>query len=287
MSSTIFRRAYTKLLTVTGLRHPLFPENAWNNIKRMAVGPLLLKVEEFDGEFYIDPRSDLFARLVSYGIYEPEVASFIKRFVVKDKDAIDIGANIGFFTHLLANSCGSGRVLACEPTINAGNLLERNIAHNHLSNVTVFRGAVSDAIGELTLSFVEGHEEYSSIGSIEHNNARDWTHKQLTVPTKTVDALVDEYGLKPGIIKVDVEGAENLVFRGALKTLKTHRPVVVSELDHRLLGRKGTSIEAVIEMFKSVDYDVVDPYMDKWQNGVLNHNEVLAIPKELVVAERA
>ena len=278
-----FQKAYNRLLFMSGLRHPVLSDEAWNNIKRMVVDPPLVRVEEFDGEFYIDPRSHLFSRLVTCGFYEPEIARLITRFTSGDRDAIDIGANIGFFTNLMSKLCKNGRVLACEPTVNAAKLLHRNVNHNKLSNTIIFQGAVSNENGHVELTYVEGNEEYSSLGRIEHRLARTWDKKQITVPARKLDDLVKELDLIPGLIKIDVEGAENLVFQGAIQTLKTHRPIIVSELDDSLLQLKGTSVRDVCDFFASLNYNVVDPYLNKWTHGMLRHTEILAIPREIRV----
>ena len=168
------RRVYSKLLYLSGIKQPILSDVAWNNIKRMFVEPPLLRVDEFGGEFYIDPRSDLFSRLVTYwSLLNPSLRFLSSVLPLKDRDAIDIGANIGFFTKLLSHSFDTGRVLACEPTVNAGKLLQRNLEHNRVSNAIIFNGAVSNENGKMTLTYVEGREEYSSLGEIDTSKCKD------------------------------------------------------------------------------------------------------------------
>lgn len=281
MSVRAVRSVLSRILSSTGLRPPVFSEIAWRNLKKMTVGPVLMQVNEFDGEFFIDPRSDLFSRLINCGHYEPELANIVRRLASNDGDAVDVGANIGFFTTLMAKSLGNGKVLACEPTTNASRLLRRNLEHNNVANVLVFEGAVSNQIGQTALSYVEGHEEYSSLGTIEHKNAKDWSKKQLIVPSKTLDILVEEFALNPKLIKVDVEGAESLVFEGGLETFRRCRPIIISELDDSLLKNKGASVKSVVDLLASLDYTVVDPYLKQWRHGLLQHHEILAFPSEM------
>ena len=70
-------------------------------------------------------------------------------------------------------------------------------------------------------------------------------------------------------------------FLAAIETLKSHRPIVISELDNSLLQKKGSSHTVVCDLFASLNYDVVDPYLEKWAHGLIKHNEILAIPREL------
>ena len=76
----------------------------------------VMHVAEFNGIFELDPRSDLFRRLVQFGKYEPELVNYCNYFAAPDRDVIDIGANIGFYSVLLAKTRKATRVLAIEPT---------------------------------------------------------------------------------------------------------------------------------------------------------------------------
>ena len=63
----------------------------------------------------------------------------------------------------------------------------------------------------------------------------------------TVDNLVREYNLNPGFIKIDAEGAECLVFSGALGTIKKYKPVIISELSESLLANFGETSETIFK----------------------------------------
>ena len=69
----------------------------------------------------------------------------------------------------------------------------------------------------------------------------------------TVDGLVETLGLEPGLIKIDVEGAEPFVLRGMQETLRAHRPAVMLELHPRWLP-EGTSAAQVEEMLATHGY---------------------------------
>lgn len=120
---------------------------------------------EYHGNFFLDYRSDLFKRIIMSKSYEPKLAQCCKDLVDNKRDAIDIGANVGFFTVLFAKILCNRKVLSIEPTRHALSRLYKNIRLNEVSDKTiVFEGVVSNQIGETEIKTIEGKEEYSSMG---------------------------------------------------------------------------------------------------------------------------
>src|SRR3546814_5725531 len=109
------------------------------------------------------------------------------------------------------------------------------------------------------LNVVKGREEYSSMAGIVHPSAVGEVTESINVKTRTIDSLVAEHGLRPALLKVDVEGAEGMVFAGAERTLKEHRPVVLAEFSRPLLPKNGSSPEAIITLFERCGYGVRNP----------------------------
>ena len=126
--------------------------------------------------------------------------------------------------------------------------------------VVVFEGVVSDVNGLVNLGTIEGKEEYSSLGAMDHPAINNNNKIQIETVSRTLDQLVSDNMIEPGFIKIDVEGAENLVLKGAVETLQRNRPIIVSELYDFLLKRNGTSAQQVISKLESLDYSVIDPF---------------------------
>ncbi|MCZ7667690.1 MAG: FkbM family methyltransferase [Chloroflexi bacterium] len=102
-----------------------------------------------------------------------------------------------------------------EPTNNALGRLCENIRINEIENkVIVYEGVASNDTGTEKISVIEGKEEYSSIGGINHPSVSNIKSTEYEVQSSTIDDLVENFSLDPGFIKVDVEGAENLIFDG-------------------------------------------------------------------------
>lgn len=244
------------------------------------VSEVRLRVEEFDGEFLLGPKSHLLRRVLAFGAYEPELAQLFTSHIAPNRDVIDVGANVGFFTNLAARKLKTGRVLAIEPTAAAHDMLTRNIAHNGIvERVIAWRGVAAAEAGELTLNVVEGREEYSSLGGIVHPSVEGEALTSETVQAQPIDALVAEHDLRPAVIKIDVEGAELDVLLGAQETLKAHRPVVISEMSAPLLKLAGTSPAAIIQLFDDLNYEVRDPNNPNIDPGTIEFGDIVATPR--------
>ncbi len=237
-------------------------------------GSVTVGLPEFGGSFQIGHRSHLLRRIILSGHYEPELISIVKELAPRDRDAIDVGANAGLFTVLIAGSIfPERRVLAIEPTPGAFRNLAVNVERNgHAEKVILFNGVAGEAEGEFSLNVIEGLEEYSSLGALVHPSITGRSSKAVVVPGETVDHLVKRFNLNPGFMKIDTEGAELLVLRGATETLRTNRPVILSELSDSLLAATGSTKKMVLELFHSAGYRVLECHYDA--------NEILALPKE-------
>lgn len=241
---------------------------------RVITGHALVRLPEFSGEFNIDIRSHIFRRIALFGEYENDVRELLINRLDDCRDAIDIGANIGLFSVVIAKTLSKGRkVLAIEPTPGAISLLQKNIEHNNVTDsILVFQGAVSDHSGSVEIHVTEGNEEYSSIGeSIVHESIKGHRSEKVSVDCTTLDALVDKYKLNPGLIKIDVEGAEFLVLEGAKSTLQKYHPVVIFECFDKLIANFAVSFKDITNYFEGMGYRVTalednNEYIAEYQN---------------------
>jgi FkbM family methyltransferase len=158
---------------------------------------------------------------VYFNMIEPEQTAAFAATLKKGQVLFDIGANVGYYTVLGARQVGAeGKVLAFEPVARNLSYLYRHVVKNNLLNVTIVPAACSDAVSLTTFS---SGINYAS-GSIgETDTAREG---QRPVPTVSVDAVVEKTGISPDVIKIDVEGAELAVLKGARLTLQDKKPVI-------------------------------------------------------------
>ncbi len=161
---------------------------------------------------------------------------------------------------MAAKNPPAGRVFAAEPTDGAYKRLVANVKRNEVVDKTIrYNGLIAESNVERKVRFVPGSEEYSSINSPMHPVVLGKAVSATKAPAATVDRLASEYKLKPALIKVDAEGAELLVFKGANQTLATHGPVIVSELGDELLTSHGANCREVVAFLGKFDYTATVP----------------------------
>ena len=258
-------------------------ERFMDHLETLLAEDPVLRVPSFEGTFAMDPRSHVFKSILPVGDYEPALARFCLQHLDPERDALDVGANVGLYTVLMARHLRPGRrVLAVEPTANALRRLHANLARNGVGGerAEVFEGVVSDREGTLTLHTIEGREEYSTIGEMSHPYTEGVAYASVEVPATTLDALVAARGLDPGFMKVDVEGAEAAVFGGATAVLSGPRPVVLSELSDHMLRQNGSSAAAIVQLFERHDYRVIDPMRPDRPAGQKRFGDILCVPRE-------
>jgi FkbM family methyltransferase len=143
-----------------------------------------------------------------FGLHEFADMAFLLHFLRADDDFLDIGANVGTYTILAAKLCGA-RVAAFEPDPATAARHERNLAANGIvDRVTLHRSALGAEAGEIGFT--------SGLDAMNHVTIDPGEIGQ-TVPVWRLDDLVGH--LAPALIKIDVEGHEEAVLRGAPKTL--------------------------------------------------------------------
>lgn len=142
----------------------------------------------------------------------------------------DIGANDGVFSRAYAERCRA--VYAFEPSRAAAERLEAMIAAENHRNVTIFRLALGDEDGAAEL---HGYSD-DTFNSLYRRTDFELAHYSLaearteSVKVARLDAVVERFGLEPpGLVKIDVEGAELFVLRGGERTIRAAMPVIVAE----------------------------------------------------------
>lgn len=238
-------------------RNKIGYEYMFSNIKE---GSLVVSVNNIPGRFEIDARSHILRTILLSKEYEHEVVNLVKKYIFPDRDIINAGANIGLFTCLTASLINSNqKVLSIEPVPNVFKYLKSNIKRNgHVDKIITYNGIAAEQPGTFKINFIEGKEEYSSIGKIVFPAVSNEKYKIIDVMGETIDRLVDLHNLNPGFLLVDVEGAEHSVLRGAKETLKKYKPIILSELVDDFLVEQKSNSNKVIMLLKDSGYKVTD-----------------------------
>jgi FkbM family methyltransferase len=189
------------------------------------------------------------------GRYEQDEIHFVRGLLKPGDTAIDVGGHIGFFTMHMAAAVGpEGRVYAFEPLDSNADLLERSIAENGFGDRIRFqRAAVGEASGTATLTFPA--ETLNSGGAylLREGTAQLAGNRTQEVPLVALDALNIRRPVR--FIKMDVEGAEPQVLRGAERLLREDRPTILSELHPTQLERaSGVTADEFLAQTRALGY---------------------------------
>jgi FkbM family methyltransferase len=176
--------------------------------------------------FDADLSSTLEWHLWAFGRYEPHFADLFALLVRPGDRCVDVGANVGVHTVRLARLAGQdGEVIAIEPDPGVFARTRRNVELNGLSNVRLHNAAASDAVGEMRL-YRPGNADTNRARASLLNHSY-LTGESITVPVLTIDDLA---GLdRVALIKIDVEGHEDAVVRGAARVIERDAPAVIFE----------------------------------------------------------
>jgi len=147
-------------------------------------------------------------------LYEPGVVRCLRDVLRPEMTFFDVGASIGFYTMLAASRVA--QVFAFEPIRKTRQVILENVRRNGLDNVAVIAAPLFSK---------------RSFGTM--NLKRRFRSGKGDVQTTTLD----QFGVVPDVIKMDVEGAEADIFIGGAEMLTKHKPILVLELHPKLLGR--------------------------------------------------
>ena len=173
----------------------------------------------------------------------------LKLLVKRGAVAIDIGANYGLYTRFLSEISGiNGHIYSFEPVPETYKILFYNINQIGLKNVTVYNMAASDKDGEAYITipaYEDGSENFyqASLENADKNNG-------IKIIKQSLDNLFLNKIKVIDFIKIDVEGHELQVLKGAEKIIEKHHPAMMIEINDGFApGSTGSKVKGFLENF--------------------------------------
>lgn len=199
---------------------------------------------------------DSIAREVCFtGRYEPQETALVQSLLAPEMTFVDVGANWGYYTLLGAHLVGHrGRVIGMEPDPRLFPILLENIKRNGLPNVDAVQVAAATQTGTLTLSGYDASgDNYGLSRIVSHAETNAMAFQ---VETRSVDELLDELGVgSVDLLKMDIEGAEDMALNGMTVGLVNHRyRRVLLELHPALLAERGLTSQGILDLMISNGY---------------------------------
>lgn len=192
-----------------------------------------------DGIFFVRGKSADLWMMSPMG--EEEIRKY---FDLEEGIFLDIGANVGKYSIMLGKQMGAkGRVLAFEPEPNNIKSLKKNIELNRVNNIDIIGKACSSSRGEVNF--------YLSSDNTGGHSITAKTNNKITVQSDTLDNILKENKIsRVDLAKIDVEGAEYFVLKGARMMLEKFNPKIIFE------SWVGANHNKAIALLESFGYEI-------------------------------
>lgn len=214
--------------------------------------PFRFKTRDYE-MFAVPQRWHLTRTVIRKGHWESFVTEVWRSYLRPGMTVVDVGANFGHYALTAANVVGpDGLVLAFEPQPGVCADLSRNSSLVPHGNIRAFAFALGDANGEAVMTVDASTSGRSSlVGDLVPNPG-----ETIRVPVRRLGDMLAEVApsRKVGLIKIDAEGFEAQVFRGAWEVLERDRPVVFTEFSLNRILRAGEDPEALMERLFALGY---------------------------------
>jgi FkbM family methyltransferase len=219
--------------------------------------PLLIKDFRGTASFRCFLKEHMGGQIFFRGSYSGDQLTIVESLLDARSVFIDAGANQGEFSIAAAKVVPSGRVIAFEPVTEYRKRLLENVRINALGNVEVIPIALGEEEGSLPIydqqaAFADG-TRHEGLPSLFPSHSRSRAIE--VVPVRRLDDVLAELGVaKVDVIKLDIEGAEWMALRGAVKTLACSRPTLILEIARETCRAGGHEPEALAEWLAGLGY---------------------------------
>lgn len=228
--------------------------NAW--MIRRGADPVVVAPMNDGTEMLVDLRTQTDLDAYYRGEYDPVLLDAVKRVFDTDALFLDIGANVGFYTvsigHFIRSKGGVGKSISFEPFEGNYNRLLENIARNHLEEwcrAEMLGLSNTSADSQITLreDFLCGSGTGNA--AIPTSEELDQGFKKVPIQLAALDAVwsVRRDSLyKIDMIKMDIEGHEDLCLQGGRQTIRDHRPTILMEVNKPYYRARGVLLDSAI-----------------------------------------
>jgi len=211
-------------------------------------------------------------------VVDPEQVAELDAFIATCRAPLllfDVGAHYGLFSLAALRFGGPlARAVAVDPSPAAARMLRRVARRNGLiDRVDVVRAAAGAAEGRVGMVDVGVQAAGYYVPADDAHPAGE----QSSVPAVTVDALARRFGA-PTHLKIDVEGFEEEVLRGALAVLRSRAPpVLFLELHHQMVRARGLDPAGTLDLLASLGYAIYDKDSRIWDRENLLRRDLVRV----------
>lgn len=229
--------------------------------------PVKRVIDGYTGYFHVNSKDEY--KVAVGALFEEGLRKEINALLKPDDILFEVGAHIGTWSVFLAQVIKEGELHVFEPVPINYQKLQANISLNKLTNVKTYPCAIGKQIGEATLSVPD--TDAPAVGSLYSQGDAQC---EIQVPLDTIDHLAQEHGRWPTFLKIDCEGAEADVLRGAQKALANSVRAIFIEVHPNILKSQGEDPDALIDGLLKQGFTI----KRKWDGGFTDRFYVLVKP---------
>jgi len=231
-------------------------------------------------KFEIDLREGIDLSLFLFGSFQDHIYNSAYINIPKDGIIFDVGANVGIMSHFFAIKVPDGKVHAFEPTHYALNKFKRNMDLNpelkrciELNNCFVSSESVE--LSDMT-AYSSWRIDGQEVLEEKKHEVHGGTAKDTAgISSISIDNYCKRYNIqRVSLLKIDTDGYELEVLKGAKVTLLKFRPPIIFELCNYLLEERNIAFEEYIEFFNSINYKIYNANKSK-ELTLSNYKKIL------------
>jgi len=204
---------------------------------------------------FLNPNDPVVSGALFFNVYEKSESKFIKSICFKGMKALDIGANIGYYSTLISQVAGeNGLILALEPDPESYKYLDKTINSFKIRNVLPLPIAASDIKQKLPLFISKDNRGDNRL----YQN--DQLREEIEVDCLTIDELLEGNNLKTlDFIKIDVQGYEPKVFKGMKKVIKnSEKLILLTEFWPKGIFQAGENPKDFLRMLRKMEFQLFE-----------------------------
>lgn len=277
---TLFKNIINRIFSTVGFQIIRIQDRALNPIGNSleivrSDAPILIKKNSYGSlyeciyglKLYLNVDSYVERKILENNIWEKDSTIIIQKLVTSGNTVLDIGANFGYFSFILAKLVGKmGHVYASEPTSYFRIKFLKNLEENRFNSIELlpFGFSNTDSIKAIKID--------ASTASM-HMPENDPFTKTESIKLTTLDKFVKDRGIRDlNFIKVDIDGHEPLFLKGAVNTIKKFKPDILLEINPLNYHLAGTAIWDFYDQIMDLGYFV---YHEKGLEEITNKIDFL------------
>lgn len=239
----------------------------------------------FEGGWFLSRPDDIGLQMFFNAGYEQGERMLVRALLARGSCSTfyDVGANQGVFTLIASRFVPSGNVVAFEPVAGTAAMLERNLRFNGYRGTVIERLALGSAEGLSTFFECPGGDGSVYSGLRPPASDVPFEPVEVQIPVVTLDSYVDNSGIVPEFLKIDVEGGELDVLKGGVRLLEESPPLLLAEISDLRTRRWGYEARRIVEFLVEREYRCFDvtgsgDLTEHQERGYYGWLNILAVP---------